>query len=298
MAGNYADAPGPRMAYDRDGTVGSHLVINTSTVQQLTAGELAQINDEDSGAVNNYGWYGNVGGVTYGLAFIFPELRDVVGYLTQGSTTGASRGNLQTSIDTTNGLDGTWVTQAASWDSAGGSANSVPMRQNISSVSFNGIKGMRVLTNMGTGGSRNILFHVFHIYGTPTDFTGLDTLRMWHPTLDQPLDDNTTADGAHLDWGDVAQGTTADKQFRIRNNSATLTANSITLTTEAPTNASPTLESQITYSDGGAFAGSINIGNLAPGATSSVITVRKTTSLSAELSLWWWRTVAEAGSWT
>lgn len=298
MAGNYSDVPAPRLAYDRDGTAMSHLVTNTSTVQQLTVGELVQLNDEDSGAVNNYGWYGNVGGVQYGLAFIFPELRDIAGYLTQGGTIGASRGDLQTSVDTTNGLDGTWVTQDTSWDSAGGAANLIPMRENITTTAFSGIKGLRVLTNMGTGGSRSILFHVFHLYGTKTDFTGLDTLRMWHPTLDQPLDTSSPANGAHLDWGDAAQGTTGDKTFRIKNNSASLTANSIDVTTEVATNASPTLQSQITYSDGGAFASTINIGNLAPGVISSVITVRRTTSLSAELSLWWWRTVAEAGSWT
>ena len=286
------------MAYDRDGTVCAQLVTNTSTVQQMSATNIQRMNDEDSDSYNNYSWYGNVGGVTYGLAFIFPELRDISGYMVQCQHTGASRAELQTSVDTTNGLDGTWVTQDASWDSAGGGINYIPMRESISNVSYNGIKAMRFLTDMGTGGSRVILYFAVHLYGSISDYTGLDTLRMWHPTLDEPLDDNTSADGAHLDWGDVIQGTTADRTFRVKNNSAALTANSVAISTEVATNASPTLESQITYSDGGAFASSINIGSLAPGAISPVITVRKATSLSADLSLWWWRSVVEAGSWS
>lgn len=298
MAGNYTDPPAPRMAYDRDGTVGVHLVINSSTVQETTNSDLVRINDEDSDILNNYSWYGNVGGVTYGLAFIFPEFRDVVGYMVQCNHVGASRAELQTSTNTTNGLDGTWVTQDASWDSAGSSINYVPMRENITSVAFNGIKSMRFLTDMGTGGSRAIHYYVVHLYGTASNYAGQDTLRIWHPTLDEPLDDNTSADGAHLDWGDVVRGTTADRTFRIKNNSATLTANSVIISTQVASNTSPTLESQITYSDGGAFQPSLDIGNLAPGALSSVISVRKATDINAALSLWWLRTVAEATSWS
>jgi hypothetical protein len=274
------------MPFDIDGSVGFILSGNGSgTVTQMTAGELANLNDQTNSTVTL------PSSGTYSWGLIFPELRDIKG-IVHAITNGWSS-QVQTSTDTTNGLDGTWTTQIASLPTPS-PLDQVVIRTSVQSCNMLGVKSIRI--NSPTSGNR--FAYWLHLYGSISDNTGLDKLRVWHPTLDEPLDDSTSADGAHLDWAEVTRGTTADKTLRIKNNSAILTANSVTLTTSVPTDASPTIGPQITYSDGGAFATTLNIGNLAPGAISSVITIRRTTSSTAALSLWTWRTICEAVSWT
>ena len=84
----------------------------------------------------------------------------------------------------------------------------------------------------------------------------------------------------------------------MKNNSATLTANSIQLSTTVLTNTTPSLVNQFEYSDGGAFAQTLDIGNLAPGAISPLITVRRNTDISATLSVWTARIDIEPTSWS
>ena len=164
-------------------------------------------------------------------------------------------------------------------------------------INISGVKALKINASRGGGSGAAALLN-FHIYGGIALGQNDDRLRMWHPTLDQPLDTNDSTSGSHLDWGDVVRGTSADKTFRIKNQSSTLTANSIAISTEVLTNTSPDIASQITYSSGGAFSTSINIGNLAARGISPLITVRKITLSNATLSLWWLRTLAEATSWS
>lgn len=281
MAGFYSDVPAPRMAYDRDGTL-LLLTDKVNAPSEVTGATKTSVNDESNGAFSSGNW----------AVLMFPELRNIAGFLFRHGTA-TNSGTVETSPDTTNGNDGTWTVRTGAFPM--NTVSGTTHRSAIVAVSYNGVKAIRFRAN-SLGGDQN--YYGIHIYGTKADFTGLDTLRIWHPTLDEPLDDNNSADGAYLDWGDVVRGTTGDRAFRIKNNSTTLTANSVNISTEVLTNTTPTLQSQITYSNGGAFAASLNIGNLAPGAISSVITVRRTTSSSATLSVWAWRTIAEAGSWS
>lgn len=288
MAGNYPDVPAPRMAYDRDGTVGLNIATGYgSVVSQLSAGTLLALNDETStNAVT-----GN------GICIIFPELRDIRGmlirYLETSTGSQPSISASQWSANTTNGIDGSWTSMGTI--GAYGAGDPVQYRQQIQALNLNGVKGIRWAQG---GGGATITYRTVHIYGVIAAAQNPDRLRMWHPTLDEPLDDATAADGAHLDWAEAVRGTTQDRTFRIKNNSATLTANSIDLTVNVPTDTSPTVASQHTLSDGGAFAGTINIGNLAPGTISSVITLRRTTASNAALSLWTGRINVNPGSWT
>lgn len=288
MAGSYLDAPAPRMLYDRDGTVGLNIATGyASIVSQLSAATLLALNDETStNAVT-----GN------GICLIFPQLRDIRGmlirYLETGTGSSPSISGTQWSANTTNGIDGTWA--AVATIGAYGAGDPVQYRQSIQSVTLNGVKGLRWAQG---GGGATITYRTVHLYGSLTAGETPDRIRMWHPTLDEPLDDLTSADSAHLDWGDTARGTTADKTFRIKNNSATLTANSVDVSVNVPTDTSPTVASQHTLSNGGAFAASVNIGNLTPGQISSVITLRRTTASNATLSLWTARVIVNPGSWT
>lgn len=287
MAGFYSDAPAPRMAYDIDGTVMS-IVYPSGSIVVRSAAERRNMNDEvfDQPEL--------VGKNTAYLTFIFPQFRDITHYSLWGGNLGGSNGRITTSTDTTNGYDGTWTDHGLY---ALVNANKAALREEIKALTLSGIKAIRfgVTGNLNGGSQRPGLVH---LYGGIAAGQTPDRLRMWHPTLDEPLDDNTSTDGAHLDWADIAQGTTADKQFRIKNNSATLTANSIVVSTEVLTDTSPALGGQITYSDGGPFASTVTIPSLAPGALSPVLTVRRSTDVAANLGLWWLRTFAEAGSWS
>lgn len=281
MAGFYPDVPAPRMAYDRDGSVLFH-TDGSSYSTQLSSTEAQRLNDE-GGAVTQLDvvWVG----------VIFPELRDLRGFAFQHGSASPDNVQLQTSSNTTNGLDGTWVSQ---FNTNVSNYSTTTMRTDIKSLLVNGVKGVRCFKNKG--GDKGL--YTLHLYGTITTGENLDRLRIWHPTLDEPLDDNTSADGAYFDWGDVTRNTTQDRTFRIKNNSATLTSNSIVLSPQALTDTTPTVVSQMTLSDGGAFTGSLNIGNLSPGALSPVITLRRTIASNATLSLWTGRINVNPGSWT
>jgi hypothetical protein len=224
---------------------------------------------------------------------IFPELRDIIGYYVRfEGQVGTNSLGIWTSLNTTNGADGTWTNQG-NW--VNGSATVASMRTAIQAVNFLGIKAI-AFGGQPSGGWWE--HSVLHVYGTIATGQTPDRLRFWHPTLDEALDDNTSADGAWLDFGDATRSTTADKTFRIKNNSSTLTANGINLTTAALTDASPTLPAQFTYSDGGAFSTSLGVGNLAPNTLSAVITIRRTTPSNAALSLWTARVTADPTSWS
>lgn len=282
MAGFYPDVPAPRMAYDIDGTVLFHSnLVNTPT--QITGATLTSFNDETSGTGL---------GTTNWIILIFPQLRNVSGVLFRQGSVGGATCTLQSSPDTTNGNDGTWTTASSAipMQFTGGTEH----RSSIRPVTATSVKAIRIHAN-NIGGDTNI--YNLHVYGNIDTGQTPDRLRAWHPTLDEPLDDNTAADGAWLDWGDATRGTTADKTFRIKNNSATQTANSISIASQVLTDTTPNIGPQITYSDGGAFATSLNIGNLAPGAISSVITVRRTTPTNASVSVWTWRSNIVVGSW-
>jgi hypothetical protein len=103
---------------------------------------------------------------------------------------------------------------------------------------------------------------------------------------------------AYFDFGDVRQTSSADKQFRVHNNSVAQTASTITISCETLTDTTPSVPPQFTFStDGTTFSATVTIASLAPGATSSALTVRRVTPSNATLSLWWARIVASAGSW-
>jgi hypothetical protein len=276
------------MAFDRDGTVGVHVNIGTgSVITTLTGSQMAGISDESlsdgfSVATGSSG--------TFALVLLFPEARDFVAYhLNALTATNGSWNELQWSNNTTNGVDGTWTTV----ETIGVSHESVPaMRTAIRSISVTGATALRFKAT-ASGGTTNRRVLALHLYGSPSTGANPDRLRLWHPTLDQEVG------GAHFDWGDVARSTVLTKTFRVKNNSATLTANSIALSMEAPTDTSPTNVSAHKFSpDGSTFTSTLNIGNLAPGAISSVVTLQRDTSSVAALSLWWTRIVASASSWT
>lgn len=289
MAGFYADVPAPRMAYDRDGTVLVQVYAGAATT--LAQSSIENINSESDSAI--YSTYANDIPPRQ-FVLIFPQQRNIAAFFSAVRASWTSC-QIQTSPDTTNGIDGTWTTQTSVPDRT---SVSIVHRTAVTTVNWTNVKGLKIGWFSTSGNAQRADFYALHLFGRATDISSLDMLRPWHPTLDEPLDDLNSADGAYLDWGDVARGTTQDRTFRIKNNSATYSANDIVVTAQALTNTTPSVPAQMTFSTGGAFSTSLNIGALAPGALSSMITIRRTTPTNAVLSLWTVRVVADPGSWS
>lgn len=289
MAGFYPDVPAPRMAYDRDGTALLQVYAGGST--QLAQSSLENINSDNNSAI--YSAYAN-NIPPRQFVLIFPQHRDIHGYFSAIYTNWTSS-NIQTSPNSTNGIDGNWTTQTSVPNRT---SVSVAYRTSITAVNWTNVKAIKIGWYSTSGSADTASFSALHLFGVLSNFTGVDGLRIWHPTLDEPLDDAVAADGAWFDFGDAARNTSAERQFRVKNNSTGLTANSINVTSGTLTDASPSVPPQFTFSDGGAFTTSLNIGNLAPGAISPTITYRRTTPSNAALSLWTVRIMCEPLSWT
>lgn len=288
MAGNYPDVPSWRMAYDRDGSQGYAISADLQTITPLTTTQMKSLNDESSVDI--------VGFERGGYCLIwFPEVRDLDGYFYRayGQVAGVQVG-IETSTNTTNGVDGTWSVVRAYGDALNSSAVSPDYRSGITSATVFGIRAVRVRVTSGNGGSG--LF-ALHLYGEPIPGANPNRLEVWHPTLDQ------RTIPSHFDWGDSPRSSSADKSFRIKNLSSVQTANSIRIAQEILTDAAvgqPSVVGQHTLSadGGGTFLPQVNIGTLAPGTISSVVTVRRNTPSNAQLGVWAPRIFAEANSWS
>jgi hypothetical protein len=262
----YPDAPGHRMAYDRDGSAVVYWtggIGATGTITTLTNAAMVLLNNESSDTAVNFG------GTTYGFAIIFPELRDIDGF--HVNTENNYGNTFQTSSDTTNGQDGTWVTRMASFAVSNTSANGW-YRGNINGLAVSNVKAVR----MNEAYSQ----YSWHLYGKPSPGANPDRLIFWHPTLNQELAANSLDPGDH---GDVTRGQTYNVTFRVKNNSATKTATNVTLSTEALTDNSPSVVNMYTISyDGGAFGANATIPSIAPGGISNVCTLRFVVSPTAQ----------------
>lgn len=285
MAGNYPDVPSWRMAYDRDGTQFFRLL--NGVVTQLTSGEVSAMNDEDPDAApvtSNEVPNGS-------LIAIFPEVRDLDGFYCVAWTLARDRNasiTVYVSADTTNGVDGTWTQLIASYASPYSSSIVPGYRTAIKSVTALAIKGVKV--SLTGGWACNI--DAMHLYGEPVPGANPDRLEIWHPTNDERVTP------AYFDWGNVPRGSSADKLFRVKNISPSLTAESIRVAMEIATDGTPSVPGQHTLSvGGGSFLSQVNVGDLAPGAISQPVTLRRVTASDAQLGVFAFRVFAEAQVW-
>jgi len=285
MAGNYPDAPSWRMAYDRDGTQG-YLISSTGVITQLTSGNLATLNDEGESylTVTN--------GSPSSVVFIFPELRDVDAlfycHLLASPFAVPTTMTVAVSVNTTNGLDGTWSTIGTVVPPK--VAVKPAYRTGILSSTALAVRAVKFTAVNGGGASWDA--SAIHLYGEPAPGENPNRLALWHPTLDQRV----TA--AYFDWGNVPRSSSADRTFRVKNLSASLTGSSIRVAMEALTDSTPSLPGWHSLSmDGTTFLAQVTIGTLAPGAISGVLTLRRITPSNAALSLYSMRVFAEATGW-
>lgn len=297
MAGSYPDAPGNRLAWHVDGTVA--ITSDGSSISQFDLSACSAMNDESQSAVTPSTAY---------VGLFFPRLMDISGFWVSvsGYNTGAPH-NFVTSVNATNPLDGTWVswpsqpTTGNGYRSAAGlglsgqydyyAVASPNYRNEIKSLSLTGVKAIR--WNMAFGGYfHHYVISTLHVYGRPSAGTNLDRLELWHPTLDERVS------GAFFDWGNVSRSDTVLREFRVKNVSDTLTANSVVVAANPSTDPSPALSGMHMFSTGGSYAATTNVGILYPGQISSVVSMRATVPSDASLGVWAMRLSATAGSWT
>lgn len=268
MAGTYPNIPGHRFNMAQDGTrlyqLSQDQLISTNVDAQLP---VISDTDDDYWEALSIGGYTNNG--RWGtMVVVFPELRDIDGYFITMSGAGAQGYELQTSEDTTNGVDGTWVTRTNNWAWSG--TTSPYYRTSINAFDWSNVRGLRF--NYGKNNSyydaTQVRFHVVHIYGSIVAGQNPNRLRFWDPNSD------IEAAPYHFDFGDIPQGGSSTKIFRVKNNSSTLTANDIIVSRYVPSFAEMTAGLQLSV-DGTTWFDSIDIGDLGPGAVSPQLRVRR-----------------------
>lgn len=280
MAGLYADVPGHRFAYDVDGTA----CLTSANGAPYTSWDPAIFNDEASDGYTIFA-YREQGTKIY--AFGFPEPRDIAGYYLWATTTGITTYQYTTSLDTTDGSNGTWSAPV----SVNIQTAIYPQSRNaITAVSVAGVKGLRF--TFATGGDwQQLVLGAIHIYGTTSPADSTDRLEFWHPTLDQQ------ADKAAFDFGDIAQGQMITKQFRLKNLSATKTAGTVAVTANNAPGGETLLASGLTFSsDNVTYAASLNIPSIAPGAITPLLYARRTVGVTDPASIRFARVVANPGT--
>ncbi len=278
---------------DLDGSMG--FMQNSNGVYSvLSAAQVAGLTGEGTNA--SYFTVGANVSLSY-VGFVFPESRSVASYFAVAGPSGGSRvlGRFAYSTDTTNGQDGTWTTSEATWTENQVASAGTLYRSGVHALAtpITACKGVRWEVNSLQDSLTNYFFRHLHVYGAAVAGQTPDRLLFWDPTLNQAL-----GVGA-FDFGDVGRGTTTTVTFRIKNNSSTLTANSVVVSLAAITDTSPTVVSQVTFDNNGSgYAATQTITSIGPGAISAVQTVKLVLLSTATTSTWRQRLKALATTWT
>ncbi|HWU23098.1 MAG TPA: hypothetical protein VN088_16290 [Nocardioides sp.] len=280
MTGTYPDIPAPRIEYDRDGSKVFY-DNNAGAISAVTAASVTALADESAGAATPQLGLGRR------FAVMLSAKTDLAGFFVAADCDVM----LETSSDTTSLLDGTWSPLAATYTPP---TQTIPAyRTSIVLASASGVRAVRLTDESVSVYAGHI--YAWHLYGQPSAGQAIDTLAIWDQTADEPLG------AAALDWGDTLQGSSATRQFRIKNLSATKTASGITVLMQALTDAAPTVVSQHELSpDGVTFTVAstpLSVADLSAGAISPVIYLARNLSGSAQLGPWRQRLVAAATSW-
>src|SRR3990172_1962642 len=283
MAGSYPDAPSRRLAWDVDGTVAWGRILTLSPTE-LTLTIKQELNDEDGITPGSLGLVQGLGQ----WAWIFPELRDIVGMYLNYQQSSPSR-LVEYSTDSTDGINGTFVTAIADLPGAYNSASlgigadvyaTYRTKVHTFASMLSSIRVLRLTTTYDKSGADDAQPYAIHLYGVISAAQTPDRLLF----IDQVTGLEFTKP---LDWGDIPRGVTIDHEIKIKNNSSTLTANTNLLDFE-----SLYLTSDTWYTikeTGGSFATTLSIASIAPGVTypsgANVITIRLIVAATQSLGL-------------
>lgn len=291
MAGSYPDAPSRRMAWDVDGTV--HLerrvvIPGSTSVDQWaerSAANRQDLNDEDP----NSGYDLNPGAGTstvFHILWIFPELREFDGWFfnAAGGVQTPLTSDVETSPDTTNGIDGTWTTRIAGYTLGGEDLDSY---RSVTSQAVGSIRAVRYAYQANDNQSRRNIRRA-HIYGEISPGETEDRLLF--------IDEATGVEyTAPIDFGDIPRGSSEDFQFRLKNNSTTLTINNIQYTAESIFESSGDWYT-FTLPAGNTYQATRQIASLGAGVTTGIITGRRITPAGEALQVHAGRIVASHDS--
>lgn len=296
MAGVYTDIPGTRFALDQDGSILKWRNYTTSsawTDVSASLSETQKVNTANAADLSVPGWE------TVQATLAFPEPRTINAIYSHlghsDSRDNSSSFVWEYSTDTTDGTDGSWSVFTVTYANIAQHDNiaDIPKpyyRSDLATVALSNVRGIRIRWR-GSGGYNGVAkIFVLHIYGSRPS-ASVDRLAFWNPSTDNAL----TA--AYLDFGDIAQGTSLTRQFRIKNLSGTLAASSISVSVSdlLPEYGSGGIQ---VSSDNTTYSTSINIGNLAAGTISPVLYVRRTVPAAETTTQRHARLLANAASWS
>ena len=289
----YPDILSHRMPFDIDGTeVGTNSGIggnapagafNMGFSTWLTSLQKQDLNNE----LWDTEWHRNYGNSGRTFFWFFPELREIthIGFVLGGWASTFTRG-LQRSVDSTNGLDGTWEDAIWTWEyPVGTPAPTDWWRNKIKVVSFSGPAKVLRLALCNEGMNRGCVVYGVHVYGfkyageQPEDLLFCDSSSGAELT-------------ALMDWGDQPEGTTEIGSFKVKNASAGKIANNINLQLNHT-------DFALAWSADGPWVAVLDIATLGVGALSNTIYVRNALApplitLGPNAA----RVIATVGSWT
>ncbi len=280
-AGSYTDAPNRRVAWDDDGSLllwlgnGQPMVERDATVREI-------VNNETNAAAAV-----SVDNVVGDIIIIFPELREFNGFFFSKIGTPATYGALDTSTDTTNGVDGTWVERDANFPDPILVTPDV-WRTSITSHAVSNVRGIR-MHKTGTNNGDDFSVRAIHIYGEISASETPDRL-LW---IDN---DDDLEFSKPQDYGDVPRGSASDHVVYLTNNSASLAANTVLVTAE---DFHLGAAAWYTFDDGTGFAATKTLASsIAATADSPDITIRRIIPDAEVLGLHEARAYVNVGSWT
>lgn len=202
-----------------------------------------------------------VGGASNGhvmIAVMFPEPRELDGMYINRNSQPTTNLWMYKSTDSTTGVDGAWDNTSAAFSASG---TTTDYRDSITSMAFPAVVAIK--GNMGaTGTNHNVQWRSIHLYGsispgeTPDRLLFLDT-------------ENGDAEFTKvLDFGEVPRGQTQTRTFKLKNNSASKSINTIQVTAEALfLNAGD----WYTFGDDGiAYQATHSVGNMSNGAEEEI----------------------------
>jgi hypothetical protein len=273
----YSNLPGG-FIYDlgRDGTVTTNKGSGGTLVSTMATGDMDSLAGWTLGAKKSFSQS------TYFVA-LFPQQRAVTAVACSSGTATYDGATLQYSIDTTDGYNGTWVTIATI---PNGSVINSPnaLRSRIFTVGQASVRAVRI----ANGGS-TLSLEQFAVWGT----TLVNGLLPWHPTLDQPLSNDTGS----LDRGDILiTASPLTQQFRVKNNTV-YTAGTVTIGTQAT--AIGSLDTETVFSlDGTNFQATQAVATIAAGAISGIIHMKRPQPSDVAGTTRIANVIASAATWT
>ncbi|AHM57232.1 hypothetical protein EAL2_c19510 [Peptoclostridium acidaminophilum DSM 3953] len=254
-----------RIAYDIDGTeVGYRYMsdVSLSTIfgngvsSWLDSQSKQNLNREDR--AQEWGKYDNDPGLAFW--FFFPELREINKMGVQYPASGISNPTerlIQGSVDTTNGMDGTWETAVYSYPTP--TADLDNWRDSMFTISFSGpVKALRFGIRHSSA-AEIIKVCGIHIYGRKAAGEQVDDVAF----CDSLGNELTSL----IDWEDRPEGTTQIRSIKIKNASTSKIANGVNLQLNHS-------DFTMAWSPDGPWQSVLDIASIGPGSLSSTVYIR------------------------